>query len=218
MLDSWGSLSTKILSGLLFAKQFNPRYIYIVDADDWINTRVVDYLEKQPDCNMWYVNKAYVVNFKDRLYTTRYGIVRHCGSTLIYQYDYIMSIVKFSQNVDENSSQGELLQASSVFFVHDICGNHTKQYRLAVKSGFTPKALPFPAICYVLETGENEVQHVDVSNCFPIKPMIADEFGLSSEFINVSKISLKGNIKQRIAAFRSNIGWWLNKYKIQKKP
>lgn len=211
-----GDKGTKILSGLLYAKQFKPNYVYIVDADDWINTNITEYLERQNNYPIWHVNKAYIVNFKQKKFMTRYGISRHCGSTFIYQTDFLLSFTNFTDQINETSSQQDLIQATSISFVHDICGNHTVQYALAVKRGEPPKPIPFPAICYVLETDENEVQHVDVSDGFPMNKNIIDSFGLDEGYLSSLKTSFKTCCKQWLAANKSRLGWHVDKMKLNK--
>jgi len=211
-----GDKGTKILSGILYAKQFNPKYVYIVDADDWININIVQHLESQPEHAIWHVNEAYVVNFKQKTFMKRYGLSRHCGSTLIYQTEFFLSLANFTRQIDSSSSQSELIQGTSIGFIHDICGNHTKQYALALNKGFLPKPIPFPAICYVLETDENEVQHIDVNNGLPITKAIIVLFGLSENYISSSKLSIRSFCKQWIVSMKSKLGWKLAKIKMQR--
>ncbi|PKG98815.1 hypothetical protein [Paraglaciecola sp. MB-3u-78] len=212
-----GDKGTKILSGLLYAKQFNPKYVYIVDADDWVNINIVQYLEEQADYPIWHVNEAYIVNFKQKTFMTRYGISRHCGSTFIYQTDFLLSLGNYNQAVDSSSSQQELMEATSVSYVHEICGNHTKQFALSIKKGTPAKPIPFPAICYVLETSENEVQHVDVNDGYPITRAVIDDFGLNESYLSMKKLSIKAYYKQGLAAYRSKMGWHLEKIKFHRK-
>ena len=39
---------SKLLSSLLYAKQFAAEYVFIADADDWVNKGVAAYLEAKP--------------------------------------------------------------------------------------------------------------------------------------------------------------------------
>ena len=93
---------------------------------------------------------------------------------------------------------------------------HTKQYALSIKKGTPAKPIPFPAICYVLETSENEVQHVDVNDGYPITRAIIDNFGLNESYLSMKKLPIKAYCKQGLAAYRSKIGWHLGKIKLHR--
>jgi hypothetical protein len=122
---------------------------------------------------------------------TRCGISRHCGSSFIYQTDFLLSLGNYNQAVDSLSSQQILMEVTSVSYVHEICGNHTKQFALSIKKGTSAKLIPFPAICYVLETSENELQNIDVNNGFPKTRVVIDDFGLNESYLSMKSYRLK---------------------------
>lgn len=207
----------KILAGALYARRFDPKYLFIVDCDDWINTRLVDFILKSNDQKIWFVDSAFLVNFTDKTYMKRSGVCRFCGSTIIYETDFFFTLGGFSQQVDENSTQMQLLEATSSHFIHAVCGNHVKQYSMIFDYGLKPSLVPFPAICYVLGTGENAIQDALVDDGYPIDEGFSEEFGIEESFVSRRKARIDTHLKQIYRSLKSYFGWLVFRFSVWRK-
>ena len=48
------------MTGLAYAQNYQPSHIMIVDADDCVNKRLAEFVEKNPNKNGWFINKGYL--------------------------------------------------------------------------------------------------------------------------------------------------------------
>ena len=120
----------KIQTGLDYAQQFNPSYSMVVDADDCVSQHLVKFVEQNPHCNGWYVQKGYVYQEGSRwLYLNAKTFNHVCGTAIIIQYELANTVL-----TDPN------------FYDH---------YMTRSPDGEDLKPLPFPGAVYSIENGEN---------------------------------------------------------------
>jgi hypothetical protein len=198
---------SKYLSGLLFAKQFNPSYVHILDSDDWVNHNLVAFLTTAPSFPIWYANKGYFVNLDKKEYKKRGGLVRYCGSTFIYDYQFLMSEANIQQSIDSSSTQSELIEASSHFFVVKLLSNHLINFNYFKNKGFIPKALPFYSACWIQGTGENVSNTAGGDAGLPIDKHFVETFHLPKEWVNENRATLKLYLRDFLSGLKSMYSW-----------
>ena len=199
---------SKYLSGLLFAKQFSPDYVYILDSDDWVNINLISTLTNKPEYPVWYVNKGYFVNLDKREYKKRGGLVRYCGSTFVYNYDLLMGEAAIQTPVDEKSSQQQLIDATSHFFVVKLLANHTINYMHFKDKGVTPKAIPLHTACWIQGTGENVSNTPGGDAGLPINDKFIQTFHLPARFKNPANASLTLHVRDLLSGLKSAYTWY----------
>lgn len=202
---------TKYMSGLLYARQFSPDYVYIVDSDDWFNVNIVSTLKNEKKEPIWYIDKGYFVNYGLKEYKRKSGLSRYCGSTFIYDFDMLMKQANIQIEIDEHSDQNKLIEATSEFFLLKLMCNHTINYRHFSSIGLKPKALPLRAACWVQGTGENVSGTTGGESGLPIDQKFCSEFGLSTTFINSKSAPLTIKIREHLSSIRSSYDWLMSR-------
>jgi len=202
---------SKLLSGLLYAKRLDSKYIYIVDADDWVNTNIVDFLLDSTESDVLCANTGYLVNNVTRRMKKRYGIIRYCGSTFAYKTSYLLSLTEFKNDINENSLQNELIQGTSKYYVYEVCGDHSNTYEHSKQHGATLQDFPFPAVSWVVETGENVSHSSGGALGIPINEERISAFGLPESMLNLEKATFLVRLYEFMSGARSAFTWWLTK-------
>jgi hypothetical protein len=198
---------SKYLSGLLYAKQFNPSYVYILDSDDWVNHNLVKFLTTAPTHPIWYVDRGYFVNLDKKEYKKRGGLVRYCGSTFVYDYQFLMAEANIQQPVDIESTQTELITASSHFFVVKLLSNHLINFNYFKEKGYVPKALPFYSACWIQGTGENVSNTAGGDAGLPMDKQFIETFNLPSDLHNQQRGTIKLHLRDFLSGLKSMYTW-----------
>ena len=115
--DKFLDKGSKYLSGLLYSARFKPAQVFICDSDDWVNRRLAETILRTPSRPVSYVDKGYFVNLKRKEFKKRRGLLRYCGSTFSYNYDYLMQVAALSKKVGPDSTQSQLAEATTPFFL-----------------------------------------------------------------------------------------------------
>jgi len=208
---------SKLLSGLLYMRDnLSAEYVYIIDADDWVNNCVVEHMLAAPRHPVWCADSGYLVNNVTKRMKKRYGITRYCGSTFAYQRDYLLSLTTFAEGLDGSSSQRELIEGTSKYYVYEVCGDHSNTFEYAKKQGVTPKSFPFPAISWVVETGENVSRSSGGDQGMPVNAERLRAFGLPDDMLNNESPELSTMFYESLSGARSRVTWWLTKFSGKK--
>lgn len=132
----------KILKGLIHAQEFSPSYTMAVDADDCVSKHLAEFVNQNPNCNGWFINKGY--KYQDGsnvIYIKRINFHRMCGTCNIIRYD----LNQLPKNPEYNRGYGYYK-----FYI-----DHEKVRENLAKKDFPIKRLPFLGAIYVVATGEN---------------------------------------------------------------
>lgn len=204
----------RLTAGLLFAQKFNPDYVYFLDCDDWLSTRISSFIEKDNDAADIYVGaKGYFLNISDKRIKRKDGLVRFCGSTIAYKNEILFELEPSLSFLSENNSKDEILDNCSNFFIERIMGNHTDWLRLADEKGYTVKEFPFFTTCWILGTGNNVSESDKGQLGLPIKLNVLETFGMSREFENTEKATLKEYLFETLSYLKSKREWKESKRK-----
>lgn len=202
---------TKYMAGLLYSRRFNPEYVYIVDSDDWVNINLVSFLQKEPTYPIWCVSKGFMVNYPVKEYKRVSGLSRYCGSTFIYDFDYLMEHANITNDITESSSQEQLIKGTSEFFILELMCNHTINYRHFKDLGVTPKDLPLRTACWIQGTGENVSGTAGGKSGLPIDIKFINKFSLPEVMISSKKANLRLELRDILTSCRSSYSWFMTK-------
>ena len=120
----------KILAALTYAQQFNPDHIMVVDADDCVNKRIAEFVNKNLECDGWYLKRGYVYEEgKNLIYLNTKNFYQSCGSSIIIKYPLY-----------------------HLLFIDDYYNHHNN----VLRDGTTLKKLPFIGAIYIIKHGENQ--------------------------------------------------------------
>lgn len=197
---------TKKLSGLLLARQFTPDYIFMFDADDLVSRRVAAFANERPGETGWYVDAGYVLNLATGRIQRKHGLVRYCGTTLMPSAAALYEFGKLETQVDERSSQQELLSRVDPVFIAEIVGGHAEMVGYFAERGRRMRPLPFRATAWVQETGENVVAARGTDVGVPATPAFCEEFGVRLATRDARPASALDYLREMAACARSKLG------------
>lgn len=134
----------KVLTGLYYALELKPSHAMIVDADDCVSKHLVDFVNKNPQCNGWFVDRGYVYNEGSKfIYLRKKAFHSWCGTSHIIRYD----LYKLSVDWEKDKE-----------YLYTYFGNHKAIKYDMSKNGMPLEALPFPGVVYVVGNRENMSQ------------------------------------------------------------
>lgn len=111
---------SKLLIGTLAARKYNPEYVLIFDADDFVGNDISAYVNAHPGENGWIMPSVYkMTGNKIVPIDSRYTI---CGTGNIFNFSLLMEDI--SPDVSEESTQDELFEQVDSKFLMFILGSH----------------------------------------------------------------------------------------------
>src|SRR5262249_6569372 len=115
---------TKLLAGMLLARQFDPSYFYVFDAAGLVSRRIAGFVNSRPGTGGWYVDSGYTIDYGSWKSQRRHGLVRYCGTTLIPNAAALVRLSGADGSLREDATQEDLLEGTSPSFVDRVIGNH----------------------------------------------------------------------------------------------
>lgn len=121
--------ANKILKCFEYAKKFNPSYLMVVDADDFLSNKIVKYVMSKPLCDGFFISNGFVYEKDSQsFFMLKKSFHTHCGSALIINPKIATNLISFSEFSGWYDHQGK---------------------------GLALNSLPFPAAIYNTMHGEN---------------------------------------------------------------
>jgi hypothetical protein len=119
----------KILAGFEYAQRFDTTHVMVVDADDCVSNRIVEFVKRNPNIDGWYSNMGYVYKEGSKLIFKKMDDFSSlCGTCLIVKPEFLKGLV-----------------SPEMYFRHP---------KRTLENGYKMKTLPFPAAVYTIN-GEN---------------------------------------------------------------
>lgn len=198
---------SKLAAGLAWVNQYNPSKVFIIDADDWVNKDIVGFVSKHRQTSFWHIDTGYLVNMAEKRCTRKHGLCRYCGSTYIYDYKQLLQLVGYTGKLNLVLSQSYITENINDFGMRYLLGDHRRQLGHFHKLGIKISSIPFKAICWVLDTGENHSGKTGGDCGLPITADMLSDFGITSLNVQSRKSNLFEKIKESYAKAVSYIGW-----------
>ncbi len=132
----------KVVTGLMLAREFQPEYTMIVDADDCISKYIAEFVKQHPDSNGWFMSKGYeYLDDSKRIFLKNKDFYKVCGTSNIIRY----KLYDLPKSIDD-----ELLPE------YYIPLGHSRIRETLEKKGENIEPLPFVGAVYIsTKTGEN---------------------------------------------------------------
>ncbi|MCP4397072.1 MAG: hypothetical protein GY801_07200 [bacterium] len=143
---------SKLLIGILAAKEYNPQYIFLFDADDYVGNDIIDYVHAHPGENGWIMTKAYKMKGDYLQAVDNHNSI--CGTGNIYNYNVLLSDIP--QTVSVRSSQNELFKEVNTEFLLMTLGRHVYSRTYYEKKKHPFKDYPYRSVIAFLGHGEND--------------------------------------------------------------
>lgn len=137
MEDKWSKLKV----GLVAARQDNPAFVMLMDADDCVHRDLAQYVADHPDSPGWSFDNGYIHDEGTAWIYRRANFSNYCGSSAIVRLD----PSDFPQSISEPKDN------------YFILANGHAAIRDFMRSRGTPlQTLPFRGAVWITSTGEND--------------------------------------------------------------
>lgn len=151
----------RVLKGIMYAQQFSPTHVMVVDADDCVSNRLASFVSQHPDQNGWYLNSGWKYQEGDsHVYIKYRQFYTMSGTANIVHVKHL----DLPEHPEYNRGYGYYK-----FYI-----DHQKTKRFMAERHAPMQPLPFPGAVYILATGDN---------------MSGNEDKLSFNFLNRRKLS-----------------------------
>ncbi|ARP67150.1 MULTISPECIES: galactosyl transferase [Mesorhizobium] len=132
-LDSFrADKGRRVLAGMLNAA--GSRFFMIVDDDDLVSSRIVQYASKHPNENGWRIDKGYRWDDGGNVLLCRDQFSHYCGTSLIIRSDLYGLPAK--------------IEDAPIEWIKDTLGSHVRIAPALAKRGTPLNCLPFRAAVY----------------------------------------------------------------------
>lgn len=159
----------RVLSGMIAAR--NTRYFMVVDDDDLISNKLVEFLSHQQHTGGWKVKEGYVWSDGGKVLLINRNFHHLCGSSLIINSD----LYRLPRSVDEISSEE----------IKELYGSHVTVIDFLQKKGVTLLPIPFRAAIYRVGYSGSHSQAPKLFNRIFNKKMILRPIRLISHLLNL---------------------------------
>lgn len=198
---------TKLMAAWVYAKTFHPRYLVVLDGDDWIHRDVVAFLRSSGDVPVWSVGDGYVVDLHARRWKRRAGMVRYCGSGFAFTDEYLSDTSGVRLEGGERLTREEMFALTKPGFITECLGDHHVPYRHASAVGNTLREIPFASMCWVINNGMNFSQPKSLSRGRALDERFLKAFGLSDSIQESRDGDLLNLLTERAAYVKSVFEW-----------
>lgn len=133
-----GDKTNKILEGFALAQKYEPSHIMVVDSDDCISHKIVEFVHKDANKTTgWYINKGYYYQEgKPYAFLKKTNFNQFCGSCIIIKNEFAKELI---------------LQEPFLYYNH---------FTMNLPNGKELAPLPFAGAMYSMANGENHFMSV----------------------------------------------------------
>lgn len=217
-IDCWMDKGAKVAAGLLHLKITPPESVFIMDADDWVDRRIVEHVLSNPKVGFWYADAGYLVDYGDKTLIRKRGMVRYTGTSLISNYSHLMSLIDLPRTLSSESSRQAFEKSIDPFILVHLLGHHRYQLGFLHRHGIKAEKLPFRSVCWLVNTGENRSGATALNSGLPLHNTMLSDFGLGTNLLGVTQESpsISCRLKESRQRLLSTIGWSLTPKNVHK--
>lgn len=201
---------TKIGLGLIAAREYQPDYVMIFDADDYVSRRLASYAGAHPGESGWVIDRGWIYSHSAGVYRNVEGFHRTCGTCHIVNFD----AYAVPAELTLEATQEEVAEAYGERLTR-ILGAHRDARTWLAQNGWNLRPLPFRGAVYNVDTGENHSGKALSGLARPAGARFQYEFGViapgtprsrltaaigPSAFIDTAKRVVKRVVKRSPAA------------------
>jgi hypothetical protein len=164
---------TKIGIGLVAARAFDPDYVMIFDADDFVHRDLASFVSRHAGGDGWVIDRGYMFSRRRLAYRGQARFNRVCGTCHIVSYD----TYRVPEWLSVHATQDEVELAFGER-LRRIMGAHRDGLEWFSEHGVTLSPLPFPGAVYQVDTGENHSGKQMTGAARPLGPKLSQTFGI----------------------------------------
>ncbi|WOF22360.1 hypothetical protein N8K70_13325 [Microbacterium betulae] len=167
---------TKIGAGLLAAREHEPDWVMIFDADDFVHRDLVAFVETRPGSDGWVIDRGWIYSRSRNGYRRQEAFNRTCGTSYIIPFD----AYNVPPDLSIHSTQEALLAAYGDV-LPNIMGAHRNAETWHRAHGRTLRSLPFRGAVYHVDTGENHSGKALAGVIRPLDAQLTTDFAITSD-------------------------------------
>lgn len=147
---------SKLLISILASRKYNPEYVLIFDADDFVGNDISAYVNTHPGENGWIMTSVYkMTGNMVAPVNSRHTI---CGTGNIFNFSLLMEDI--SPDVSEESTQNELFEHVDSKFLMFILGTHRQARTYYEEKGRPFQDYPCRSAVWFTGHGENHSEKI----------------------------------------------------------
>lgn len=162
---------SKIGVGLIAARDFDPDYVMIFDADDFVSRRLAGWVNARGRSSGWVIEHGWMYSAARGAMRPQENFNRTCGTCFIIPFD----AYRVPEHLDVGASQEEVLDAYGEI-LPNILGAHRDAIHWYAAHGRVLETLPFRGAVYHVDTGENHSGKAMTDLALPLSRSLAREF------------------------------------------
>ena len=174
---------TKIGLGLIAAREHNPDYVMIFDADDYVSRRLVSFARANATRPGWVVSQGWIYSHSAGVYREIRDFHRTCGTCHVVTFD--AYAVPTDLTLDATQQQ---ISAAYGERLSRILGAHRNARTWFAENGWELAPLPFHGAVYNVDTGENHSGKALTGLARPAGRAFEAEFGVVAPGTVVSRL------------------------------
>jgi len=167
---------SKIGVGLVLAKRLGADFVMSFDADDFLHCGIAAHVHAHPDSPGWVVRRGWMYSRARNAYILRNRLFRICGTSFIIP----MPAYAVPDQLTTASSPAEIIDAFGDDMTEQVLAGHRYALEWWRDRGRVLEPLPFAAVCYHVETGENHSGARLLGPALPYRPHLLDDFAIRS--------------------------------------
>ncbi|WP_332643168.1 glycosyltransferase [Aeromicrobium sp.] len=164
---------TKLGIALIKAREFNPDYVMIFDADDFVHRDLTEFVAKHPGHPGWVVDEGWMYSRARRAFRPQSEFNRTCGTSFIIPFE----AYEVPEDLGVDATWSEIRDAYGER-LPKIIGAHKRAVEWYADHGRIVEPLPFKGAVYHVDTGENHSFNVLDGDAQPLTRQMAKEFGI----------------------------------------
>ena len=163
----------RVLSGMLDAR--DSRFFMIVDDDDMVSARIVQFASEHPTANGWSITKGYLWDDGGKLMLANNEFNHKCGTSLIVRSELYELPPRFED--------------ASLDWIKDMLGSHQRIDRALEQRGTPLAELPFRGAVYrVANAGSHSQSPGIIKQFFLNRRMLKSPVQLAAQFTRLRVI------------------------------
>lgn len=165
---------SKVGVGLVLARELGADFVMLFDADDYLHRGIAAHVRAHPGSLGWVVRRGWIYSRARNSYALRHRLFRICGTSFIVPFQ----AYGLPDHLTTASTQAEIVEAFGDDMTEQILAGHRYALEWWRDRGRTLDPLPFAAVCYHVDTGENHSGVRLLGPGLPYRSHLFDDFGI----------------------------------------
>jgi hypothetical protein len=184
---------TKIGAGLIAAREFEPDWVMIFDADDFVHRGLVQYVHSNPSSPGWVIERGLMYSRARNGYLVQNDFHRTCGTSYVIPFE----AYQVPDDLPPTATQDDISRAFGEV-LPNIMGAHRNAVQWHREHGRELRTYPTLGAVYQVDTGENHSGKKLAGVIRPWTPALREDYGIQPQ---------KGRLATALASYGPVAVW-----------